>query len=107
MVAPSRGRDNRLSLRGALSGCREEEASTPDVAPAKEPVKKSSQFPANCDSMEMWQRRFLMDHRDGGTRQGSGCGCEPCATVLGPDQSGGLVGARPPRAIVGRFRRDA
>jgi hypothetical protein len=25
----------------------------PFVVPAKEPVKKSSQFPANCDSMEM------------------------------------------------------
>jgi hypothetical protein len=24
------------------------------VVPAQEPVKKSSQFPANCDSLEMW-----------------------------------------------------
>jgi hypothetical protein len=28
------------------------------VAPANEPVKKSSQFPANCDSLEQWRRGF-------------------------------------------------
>jgi hypothetical protein len=36
------------------------------LVPANEPVKKSSQFPANCDSMELWAAKFLQDHKHGG-----------------------------------------
>src|SRR5260370_20104926 len=79
----------------------------PRVVPANEPVKKSSQFPANCDSMEMWAARVLQDHKHGEGWPGPDCGCEPGATVLGPNQSGWLVGARSPCAIGGRVRRDA
>src|SRR3981081_1882446 len=40
--------------------------------PAFEPVKKSSGFLANCDSMEMLgRRRFLMDPKHGGSRRGA------------------------------------
>jgi hypothetical protein len=35
------------------------------VVPAKESVRKSSQFPANCDSMELMAARFLQDHKHG------------------------------------------
>src|SRR5260370_31003565 len=61
------------------------------VVPAFEPVKKSSQFPANGDSMEMWAARFLQDHKHGEGWRGPDCGCEPGATVLGPHQSGWRV----------------